>query len=432
MSEAWRTFSRRSILKALGAGSGAAALGGILGTPSALGQAAPGLGQVPSFTGPGVNPYWNSVGPIVTNPQKAPLILLTDRPVQLETPRHYFRSAVTPNEAFYVRWHLELIPNAVDLKQWRLHVEGNVNKQLALDLPELMRRFRRVALTGVNQCSGNSRSRFQPRVAGGQWGNGAMGCAVWTGVRLREILDAAGVKSGSVQVQFQGLERGVGPTGYGSSLFMKSLDLDNPVVDECIVAFSMNYEPLPMLNGFPVRLVVPGYFATYWVKALTWIRVLDKTDENFWMKTAYRIPDTPRGETTPEDVKAGKVKMIPINRMPVRSFLITPDGSSKIPAGFPLRVQGVAFSAQRGIQRVEFSADNGASWHPATLGEDLGSYAFRTWRYAWTPERPGKYPLAVRATDGKGNIQPDEGVWNPGGYLWNKIERQEVIVGSAA
>src|SRR5450755_307506 len=142
------------------------------------------------FTGPGANPYWTSPGPFATYPQKAPLILLTDRPVQLETPRHYFLSTFTPNDAFFVRWHLQTIPNAVDLKEWRLHVEGNVERPLTLSLPELMTRFKSVSVAAVNQCSGNSRSRLQPRVAGGQWGNGAMGNAAWTGVKLREILDA--------------------------------------------------------------------------------------------------------------------------------------------------------------------------------------------------------------------------------------------------
>ena len=388
--------------------------------------------SVPPFTGPKANPFWNSVGPLVNEPQKAPLILLTDRPVQVETPRRYFSSAFTPNTAFYVRWHLDGIPNAVDLKEWRLRVEGNVEKPLTLSLPDLLTRFHAVSVAAVNQCSGNSRSRFQPRVAGGQWGNGAMGNALWSGVKLRELLDAASVKNGSVEVQFQGLDTGKGPEGFGSNKFMKSLALDNPVVDQCIVAYSMNGEPLPMLNGFPVRLVVPGFFATYWVKSLSWIRVLDKPDDNFWMKTAYRIPDTPRGNTTPEDVQAGKVKTVPINRMPVRSFLISPDGSTKIPTGFPVTLRGIAFSGAGRIVKVEVSEDNGRGWRAAKLGEDYGAYSFRTWESSWTPSRPGAYQVAVRATDEKGNLQPDEPVWNPSGYLWNRIERQEIVIGSGA
>ncbi len=420
-------ISRRSLLGLLGAAGGALTLGGVARRAEAAQESA----AMPSFTGPGANPYWNSVGPYVSEPQKSPLLLLTDRGVQLETPRSYFQTAITPNHVFYVRWHLDEIPNAVDLQKWRLQVEGNVAKPISYSLSDLNHKFPVETIAAVNQCSGNSRSRFEPRVAGGQWGNGAMGNAQWTGVRLRELIRAAAPKSGSVQVQFQGLETGPGPEGLGSHFFQKSFDMDNPVLDECVVAYAMNGEPLPMLNGFPARLVVPGYFATYWTKCLSWIRVLDKTDDNFWVKSAYRIPDTPRGNTTPEDVKAGGVKMIPINRMPVRSFLVSPDGDSKIPAGMPVRVRGIAFSGYGGITKVDVSADGLKTWQPARLGEDLGRYSFRTWEFTWTPKAPGRYTVAVRATDGAGNTQPDEGVWNPGGYLWNKIERQDYFVGVA-
>ncbi len=426
-----RFFSRRGLIKTLGAASGGLALSRWMGTAPAAAQEPPTAKQMESFTGPGINPHWNSVGPYITEPQKAPLLLLTDRPVQLETPRHYFSTAFTPNEAFYVRWHLDGIPNSVDLKDWRLQIEGNVAKPQALSLADLMQKFKAVSVAAVNQCSGNSRSRLQPRVAGGQWGNGAMGNALWTGVRLREILEVAGMTPGSVQVQFQGLETGSGPKGMGSSRFLKSLDLGNPVLDECVVAYLMNGEPLPMLNGFPVRLVVPGYFATYWMKCLTWIRVLEAADENFWMKPGYRVPDTPRGDTTPDEVKAGKVNMVPIGRMPVRSFLVSPDGSAKIPAGMTVALRGIAFSGYGRVTRVEISEDGGKNWSAAKLGEDYGANSFRTWEASWTPKSPGKYSVAVRATDERGNTQPDEAVWNPGGYLWNRIEKQELVAGIA-
>ena len=427
-----RYLTRRGLLRTLGMASGGIAAGRWLVPDLAWAQRSPSEKAMETFTGPRANPHWNSVGPYISEPQKVPLLLLTDRPVQLETPRHYFRTAFTPNEAFYVRWHLEGIPNAVDLKEWRLRIEGDVDKPLAFSLPELMQKFKPVAIAAVNQCSGNSRSYLQPRVPGGQWGNGAMGNALWTGVPLRELLDRAGIKSGSLQVQFQGLETGPGPEGLGSNVFLKSLDLKNPVLDQCLVAYLMNGEPLPMLNGFPVRLVVPGYFATYWTKCLTWVRILSAPDENFWMKTAYRVPDTPRGSTTPDDMKAGKVQTIPIGRFPVRSFLISPDGSSKIPAGMNVMLRGIAFSGFAGIQRVEVSDDNGKNWTAATLGENHGAYSFRTWEAPWTARSPGRYSLAVRATDEKGNTQPDEPVWNPGGYLWNRMERQEIVVGNAS
>jgi len=425
-------LSRRNLLKTLGVASSAIAVNRWAMPGSAIVQDPASEKAIESFTGPGANSHWNSVGFYISEPQKAPLILLTDRPVQLETPRHYFHSAFTPNHAFYVRWHLSGIPNDIDLKSWKLRIEGSVHTPLTLSFTDLMEKFKPVSVAAVNQCSGNSRSQFQPRVAGAQWGHGAMGNAMWTGVPLRDLLDAARVKNGSLLVQFQGLETGPGPTGLGSNAFLKSLDLGNPVLDECVVAFLMNGEPLPMLNGFPVRLIVPGYFATYWIKCLSWIRVLQAPDENFWMKTGYRVPDTPRGNTTPEDVKAGRVKTVPIGRIPVRSFLISPDGTSKIPAGTNVTLRGIAFSGFARVNRVEVSDDRGKSWMLAKLGEDHGAYSFRTWEMPWTAKSPGRYSLAVRATDEKNNTQPDEPVWNPGGYLWNRIEQQEIIVGSAS
>jgi len=428
MTEKPGELSRRALLRAAGAlGLGALAGGG----PAWPQEVAPPLKPITTFTGPGANPYWNSVGGYATYPEKEPLILLTDRPVQLETPREYFRTPITPNKAFFVRWHLDKIPTGVNLSEWRLQVEGNVARPFKESLLELITRHEPATIVAVDQCSGNSRSRFQPRVPGGQWGNGAMGNAVWTGVRLKDLLSAAQPKKGSVAVQFQGLDSGEGPEGRGAHFFLKSLDLTDLVVDEAIVAYSMNGEPLPMLNGFPVRLVVPGYFATYWVKSLTWIRVLSEPDDNFWMKTAYRLPDNPRANTTPESVKAGQVKMVPIRRLAVRSFLIAPDGSSKLPARLPVTLRGIAFSGSGPVVKVEVSADGGTAWHEAQLGANLGAYSFRAWEYRWVPERPGRYSVGVRATDAKGNVQSDESVWNPAGFLWNRIEQQELVVGPA-
>ena len=422
-------MSRRLLLKMLG--TGAVLLGLNKLTPASAQVSGQVVESLPSFTGPDANPYWNSVGSFVVYPQKLPLIQLTDRPVQLETPRNYFLTPFTPNAAFYVRWHLDEIPNAVSLSDWRLLVEGNVEKPLALSMSELMSQFKSVSIAAVNQCAGNSRSRFQPRVPGGQWGNGAMSNALFTGVSLKDLLNAAGVRTGSSQVQFEGLDRGRGPEGKGSHSYLKSLGLSDPVIGETIVAYEMNGEPLPMLNGFPVRLVVPGKFATYWTKALTWIRVLTEPDTNYWMAKAYCIPNTPRGNTTPKDVHEGNVEMIPIGSMPVRSFIIIPDGSGKIPEEMPVTVRGIAFSGHGRVVKAEFSCDGGKLWDKVELGEDFGQYSFRAWRTTWIPKRTGKYVLAVRATDEKGNVQPDEGVWNPGGYLWNKLERQEVFVGAA-
>ena len=421
-------ISRRSLLAWLGSGAAGLALG-----TRALAQVAPqATTALPTFTGPEPNPYWNGVNPFVSYPQKLPLLRMTDRPIQLETPRPYFLTPFTPNAAFYVRYHLELIPNAIDLSTWRLNIEGNVERPFRIGFEELVKAFKPVSVAAVNQCSGNGRSRFQPRVPGAQWGNGAMGNALWTGVRLRELLARATIKPGTVQLQFQGLDSGPGPQGKGADAVMKSLDLADPVLDEALLAYLMNDEPLPMLNGFPVRLVVPGKFAVYWIKQLTWIRALTTEDTNYWMAKAYRIPDTPRGNTTPAEAASGTLQTVPIGHvnMPVRSFIVVPDGSSKLPPGLPVRVQGIAFSGHGPVVKVEFSEDDGQTWVATILGTDHGPYSFRTWEHTWTPRRPGTHVLAVRAKDVRGNVQPDEPVWNAGGYLWNRIERQTLIVGS--
>lgn len=421
--------SRRFLLKMLGAGAVWLGLNKL--SPATAQVSGQTIHQMPGFTGPDVNPYWGAVGPFVIFPQKLPLIQLTDRPVQLETPRHYFLTPFTPNAAFYVRWHLEGIPNAVDLSEWRLFVGGNVGKPLTLSLADLMKQYQPVSLAAVNQCAGNSRSRFQPRIPGAQWGNGAMGNALFTGVYLKDLLNAAEVKTGSLCVQFEGLEKGRGLRESAAHRYLKSLNMNDPVIREAIVAYEMNGEPLPMLNGFPVRLVVPGRFSTYWMKALTWIRVLTEPDTNFWMTKTYCVPDAPRGNTTPKDVRDGRVKMVPVATMPVRSFIITPDGSGKIPVEMPVTVRGIAFSGYGRVVNVEFSDDDGKIWSKARLGNDYGKYSFRTWEATWIPKHTGKYALAVRATDEKDTIQTDEAFWNPKGYLWNKIERQEVVVDAA-
>lgn len=415
-------LSRRDLLQALGLTGAALALGGVARADEAM----------PPFTGPGANPHWGSVGPYVALPGKVPMIQLTDRPVQLETPRAWFLSPITPNAAFFVRWHLDAHPTSVDLSRWRLRVVGHVERPLELTLADLLARDDRQEVVAVNQCSGNSRSRFQPRVPGGQWGNGAMGCARWTGVPLRALLADAGLKPGAVQVQLEGLDRGQGPPELGSGRYLKSLDLEGDAFERALVCFGMNGEPLPLLHGFPVRLVVPGAFSTYWVKSLADVRVLDHADDGFWMAKAYRVPKTARGSTTPEDMKAGTVSTEPISTMPVRSFIVTPDGGQKLPVGLPVTARGIAFSGRGAVTRVEVSTDGGATWGSASLGEDLGPFAFRTWSFSWAPTSPGRTTLAVRATDASGAVQTDEPVWNPGGYLWNVIERQEVVVGPAS
>ena len=376
-----------------------------------------------------ISPYVSVANPrpkgpadqLVRFPEKTDLILRTDRPPQLETPLSYFRQDFTPNEAFYVRWHLEGIPTSVNLDQFRLEIGGHVEKPLSLSIFDLRNGYEAVSLIAVDQCSGNSRSFFEPRIPGGQWKNGAMGNARWTGVRLRDLLDRASVKAGAVEVGFSGLDR---PALSATPAFAKALSIDHARDDEVMVAYEMNGADLPMLNGFPLRLVVPGWYATYWVKSLNDIRVLSEKLHSFWMDKAYRIPTSADANESADHLAA---ETIPINRMSLRSLFVSPEPGQQLLAKTPFEVQGLAFDSGSGIRRVEISTDDGRSWQAADLDPELGKYSWRRWRFRWSPPVSGKYQLKVQAFNRAGQQQPTS-LWNRSGYMRNVIEQTEVEV----
>jgi sulfite dehydrogenase len=359
--------------------------------------------------------------PYLRFPGKVAMRVVNDRAPCLETPWRYFRDDLTPNEAFYVRWHLQAIPTAVDVRTWRLRIGGHVNKPLELSLDEL-KRMKATSVVAVNQCSGNSRGHFEPRVPGGQWGNGAMGNARWTGVPLRDLLMRADLKAKAETVTFDGLDEGPLPSVPD---FVKSLDVPRALEPEVLVAYEMNGRPLPMLNGFPVRLVVPGWFATYWVKALSAITVLPHPFTGYWMAKAYKLPANKAGSEEPNRLAD---KTVSIERMVVRSFLVRPEAEERLAAGQPVSLEGIAFDGGHGIKQVQFSTDGGASWTDARLGDDLGKFSFRRWRGEWTPTQRGAYGLRVRAVNGAGDAQPEKPIWNRGGYMQNVIEEVRVHV----
>ena len=370
-----------------------------------------------------VLPFDNGARPLVTYPGKRPMIVLTSRPPQLETPFEVFREgAITPNDAFFVRYHLANLPLQIDSTTYRLSVGGTVKSPLSLSLDDLRKNFEQVETVAVAQCSGNSRGFLQPRVGGGQLGNGAMGNARWKGVRLKDILEKAGLDPASKQVSFDGMD---GPVMPGTPDFIKALDVEQILAGEVLVAHTMNGEDLPMLNGYPVRLIVPGYYATYWVKHLQTITVLDKPYDGFWMQTAYRIPDTPNA-CIPPGTAPGKT--VPISRMNVRSFITSHASGEAVTAGKPLTVRGIAFDGGDGIASVEFSSDGGSSWRTAKLGEDLGKFSFREWSLEVTPAGKGRADWKVRAVNRTGQSQPMEPLWNPAGYMRNVVETVSVEI----
>ena len=359
-------------------------------------------------------------------PEKVDLLLQADRPPNLETPLRYFREDFTPNNAFYVRWHLAGLPTRIDTNRFRLNLGGHVQETLSLSLDDLRNEFEPVSIVAVNQCSGNSRSKFQPRMPGVQWGNGAMGNAKWTGVRLRDLLNKAKVKAGAVDVSFDGLDEAIlkSAPGYaGTPDFVKSLAFDHANDGQVMVAYEMNGQPLPMLNGFPLRLIVPGWYATYWVKALTEITVLDKAFDGFWVAKAYRVPNTPGFIESPDALAK---ETVPINRMTTRSLFVRPEPDEKVAANMDYEVQGLALDGGAGIAKVEISTDGGKSWVESRLDPEIGKFSWRRWRYAWRPQ-PGDYRLMVRATNATGETQVSS-QWNRSGYARNVIESLAVTV----
>jgi sulfite dehydrogenase (cytochrome) subunit A len=406
-----RAVTRRGFLVRAGA-AGAAALFSDRATTTLAGD----QGRV-------VLPFANGERALVAFPQKRPLIVLTTRPPQLETPFAVFNDGlITPNDAFFVRYHWSDLPLAISPSTYRLRVGGNVATPLELSLDALQRLSDPVELVAVNQCSGNSRGHFTPRVNGGQLSNGAMGNARWTGVPLKAVLEKAGIRPGSLQVTFDGLDRA--PAGDGPD-FVKALDIDHALDGEVMLAWQMNGAELPFLNGYPLRLVVPGYYGTYWVKHVSAIEVLDKPFAGFWMSSAYRIPNNPCACVEPGAAPAATT---PIGRFTVRSFITNLTDGASIPARTPTIVRGIAFDGGYGIAEVAWSSDDGRSWQAASLGKDLGRYSFREWTAAFTPPRKGPCTLRVRAVNRIGQAQPLTALWNPMGYMRNVVESVRVVV----
>ena len=391
----------------LAGGAGAIAMGSL----GRLASAQPATLDLPM-----VNGHRN----LVAFPEKRPLIVLTSRPPQLETPFEVFNEGLfTPNDAFFVRYHNAGIPTSIDADKHVINIGGNAaGKPFQLTMAELRTQFKPIEVIAVNQCSGNSRGLFAPRVTGGQLANGAMGNARWLGVPLKDVLARAELKSSARQVTFDGLDTGV----FGGGDFVKSLDVGHAMDGEVMIAWQMNGADLPMLNGYPVRLVVPGYYGTYWVKHLSEIQVIDSVYEGFWMKPAYRVPDNDCACIEPGTTPAATR---PIGRFTVRSFITSIQDGARVSAGRALAVRGIAFDGGQGVREVAYSTDGGQSWRSATLGQDLGRYSFREFTFGFAPDR-GEHDLRVRAWNRSGQSQPMEALWQPAGYMRNVVESVKV------
>ena len=392
----------------MGAGAGLALTGSGLGLKSA---GAAGV-ELPAALPQGLRDN----ATLVTLPGKKPLIKLSYRPPNYETPIEYFRTAITPNDAFFVRYHLSNIPE-VDAKTWKIVVDGDgANGRAEFTLDDL-KRLPAVELVAVNQCSGNRRGLFQPHVAGVEWGYGAMGCARWKGPRLKDLLDKAGLKKEAIEIVFNGAELGVTDK---TPDFIKSLPTWKAIEETTLVAYEMNGAPLPHFNGFPARLIVPGWTGTYWMKHLTSVSASTKPESGFWMNPAYRIP-LGKFPLVARFISQESAVNTPITEMVVNSLITDPADGATVRMGAPVNIGGIAWDGGYGISMVEVSSDGGATWAAATLGEDLGRFAFRTFSYKFSPKAPGKQTVMARAANKIGQTQTTELIQNPAGYHHNVV-----------
>ena len=360
----------------------------------------------------------------VAFPEKRPLIMYSDRPPLLESPREVFTSRLTPNDQFFVRWHMPNIPTHIDPDTYTIKIDGLVDKEIEISLNDLKTKFEQVEIEAVLQCGGNSRSAFSPTAGGIQWGSGAMGSALWKGVRLSDLLDRAGLHKDAEWIGFNGKETAA---YYETPNFIRELKLEE-LDDHVILAYEMNGEDLPYLNGYPLRLVIPGTYSDSWVKMLSKITVTNEYKKLFFMDIAYRIPDNDCECETPEK-KFPKTK--PITKMNVKSVIGYPTHDSIINQNSHFVVRGVAFDDGHGIDKVMISIDGGKNWKEALLDDGrAGRYAFRAFRYTIDPTKIGKLTIMAKAINRLGKEQPfaKDVPWNHGGYKYNGIDEVTVNV----
>ena len=356
-------------------------------------------------------------------PGKKPLIKLSYRPPNYETPLSHFTSEFTANESFFVRYHLANIPDEFDTTQWKLKVGGDgAGKHLELSLAELRSDFDAVEIAAVCQCSGNRRGFSEPHVAGVEWGLGAVGNAVWRGVRLKDVLNRANLRPETVEIVANGADE---PVLDGTPDFIKSIPIDKALDDNTLIVYAMNGAPLPHYNGFPIRLIVPGWTATYWMKHLDSIEAWTKPFAGFWMKSAYRIP-TRKFPIVEHFLTQETAANEPITEMVINSMITAPEEGHVMRPAETAEIRGLAWDGGYGISRVEVSTDGGETWREAELAKDVGRFAFRGFRFPFSPSRAGTYRVIAKASNAIGQTQADKLIFNPAGYH-NNVPRPLTI-----
>lgn len=357
-------------------------------------------------------------------PGKQPLIKRSYRPDNYETPVEYFNEMFTPNDAFFVRYHLANT-SPVKARNWRLRIGGDAaQKPYELNLEQLKGDFEQVEVAAVCMCAGNRRGLSTPHVPGVQWAHGAMGNARWKGVRLRDILNKAGITQDAVEVAFGGSDSGVLDV---TPDFVKSIPAWKALDEDTLIAYKMNDTLLPHWNGFPARIVVPGWTATYWMKHVTSIEILTQPFKGFWMNTAYRIPKN-KFPIAQQFTSQDNASTTPITEMVVNSLITNITDNQAFRLGQAIAVKGIAWDGGYGIRLVEISTDGGMTWRNAQLGRDHGRFSWRQWSHEFKPTARGRYKIMAKASNGQGASQTFEWIFNPAGYHNNVVQQMTIAV----
>jgi len=346
------------------------------------------------------------------------MIVYSREYLTLEMPMSRLTSWVTPVESFFVRNNL-LMP-VVNLSDWRLTINGEVERPLSFTWNEFMQ-LATSRVTNTIECAGNGRANYRPTIGGVPWGRGGVGNGVFEGPRLADLLRMAELRPTARHVAFRGTD--VVPPG--SQEFIRSIPLSKALDPNTLLATKMNGLPLPAEHGFPVRSLVPGWIGSASIKWLDEIRVLPHEFDGFYMNPGYRMLVSQSSSAAHRQIES-----VSITSLRVKSIIAEPSEGAVLAEG-SVTIRGASWAGESEIAKVEISVDEGRTWHLAELDKDRAKYAWRLWRYQWRPNHVGEYTILSRATDNTGLAQPVEPQWNPGGYLWNGVDRVQVRVRGA-
>jgi DMSO/TMAO reductase YedYZ molybdopterin-dependent catalytic subunit len=338
--------------------------------------------------------------------------VMTEKPLNAETPVDSLRTWITDNEVFFKRNQGQIMQQPVALSDWRLTIEGLVKNRLALTFEDILGKPK-MQVANTLECSGNGRSLLKEKASGNPWTIGGVGNAIWGGVWLRDLLDQAELVSGAQHVSFEGLDQ---PLGSAGIKFVRSIPLAKAVAST-LLAYEMNGQPLPLEHGYPLRALALGWTGANCVKWLHKITLLDQPFQGFFMDKVYRIFQ--KGE----DPNSGQV----VQGITVKSIILEPIKDATLRRG-SIPIRGAAYAGTAGIQAVEISVDNGNTWKPARMIGLDEAYAWRHWEYLWDARQAGTFLIMARATDGEGRRQPETARWNVLGYGNNGIREHAVVV----